>query len=131
VERLNGSAEAKKRLVLILETLAGEQTTSAAGRLLGITRRRFDALRRQFLLFGLSYLEPRPPGRPGQTHVADRRVSGLEAQVQRLQVDLRAAEVREEIALALPHLLRRSRGKKGSLSKTPRAKSSIVQKPVT
>jgi hypothetical protein len=128
VEQLSGSAEAKRRLILILLTLAGEQTTSAAGQLLGITRRRFDALRRQFLVSALNDLEPRPPGRPGRQRVEDRQVSRLEAQVQRLQVDLRAAEVREEIALALPHLLRRTRrGKKGSLRKA----GSIVAKPAT
>jgi hypothetical protein len=38
-------------------------------------------------------------------------VVSLEAQVQSLRLDLRAAQIREEIALAMPHLLHRRAGR--------------------
>ena len=41
IERLEGSREAKRRLALILETLAGRQTVREAARLLGLGARRF------------------------------------------------------------------------------------------
>jgi hypothetical protein len=54
----------------------------------------------------------------------------LQAQVQELQIDLRAAQVREEIALAMPHLLRRTRaGKKGRAGTIRRSRSSTAGKP--
>jgi hypothetical protein len=113
VERLDGSTEAKKRLRLILETLAGQRTMALAGRLLGISERRFYVLRKEFLSSALDMLEPRPIGRPGRVPAAgDERLMELETEVQRLQVELRAAQIREEIALVMPHLLRRTRAKK-------------------
>ena len=50
---------------------------------------------------GLDSLEPRPAGRPPRaTPAAD--VGALQARVTELEIELRAARVREEIALALP-----------------------------
>jgi hypothetical protein len=132
VERLEGSAQAKRRLRLVLETLAGQRTVTAAGQALGISRRRFHALRSEFLQAALDELEPRSVGRPGRNQDEDDRVAGLEVEIQKLQVELRASQVREEIALAMPHLLRRARtGKKARARKTRRARSSAVEKPVT
>jgi len=132
VDQLDGSADAKKRLRLILEALAGERTAQTAGQLLGISRRRFDALRRRFLRLALDSLEPRPPGRQGRKEVEDGQLATLQAQVQRLQIDLRAAQVREEIALAMPNLLRRRlAGKKARPARGRRIRSSTAAKPVT
>jgi hypothetical protein len=109
IERLAGSEAAKTRLELILEALAGRRTVAEVCRQLGLGERRFHALRQQVLQAALGSLEPRPAGRPAQTpSAADGRVAALEAAVQELRLDLRAAQIREEIALALPHLLQRA-----------------------
>jgi len=131
VERLEGSTNAKTRLRLILETLAGERTVSAAGQALGVSRRRFHDLRVQFLRVALDVLEPRPAGRPSRHQGEEVQLAKLEAEIQRLNIDLRAAQVREEIALAMPHLLRRAKVGKKAKSKGRRSRSSPVEKPAT
>jgi hypothetical protein len=113
VDRLDGPIEAKERLRLILETLTGQRTMQDAGQLLGISERRFYVLRKEFLSSALGTLQPRNIGRPARAPVAgDEQLTELETEVQRLRVELHAARIREELALAMPHLLRRSNSKK-------------------
>jgi hypothetical protein len=108
LERLPGSGEARRRLALVLDTLAGRRGVAEAGLLLGVSGRQVHALRERMLRAALASLEPRPVGRPGRQRAgAEGRVAELEAEVRRLRLDLQAAQIREEIALALPHLLRR------------------------
>jgi hypothetical protein len=125
LERLPGSAEAKKRLGLILETLSGHQTVTAAGQILGISRRRFHALRTEFLRWALPMLEPRPVGRPSTEQIDD-RTAGLQAEIETLRVELHAAQIREELALAMPHLLRRKARSKKTKPKTARRRKSLA-----
>jgi hypothetical protein len=107
VERLDGSALAKARLRAVLETLTGRRTVAEACRLLGLRERRFHELRNVVLQAALAGLEPRPAGRPPRPAAEPGgRVAALEATVRDLQLDLRAAQVREEIALMLPQLRR-------------------------
>lgn len=127
VEHLQGSAEAKKRLRLILDTLTGDRSIQAAGAVLGMGKRRFHDMRRHLLEDALQCLEPRPRGRPVPEQPDDERVARLEAEVQKLRTDLTAARVREELALAMPHLLRRTR--KAKKPPNRRARSSPVKKP--
>lgn len=112
VEHLEGSAKAKGRLLLILKTLTGDCTVTAAGELLGVSRRRFHELRAEFLRDAVASLEPRPVGRPACKPVAGDQLAALEDEIQSLRVDLRAAQVREEIAMTMPHLLRRAKSRK-------------------
>lgn len=112
VEGLLGSPLAKERLGLILECLAGRLPVAAASERLGVGERRFQLLRRRCLQFALEGLEPRPAGRPRSPQGAGGRVAALEAEVRRLRVDLQAARVREEIALAVPQALHRARKKR-------------------
>src|SRR5262249_58068198 len=68
---------------------------------LGLSEQRFDQLRPQVLRAGLETLEPRRAGRrPRAVPAAD--LQALQARVTELEIELRAARVREEIALALP-----------------------------
>jgi hypothetical protein len=116
---------------LLLETLSGQRTVTAASQMLGISRRRFHTLRTEFLHSALDMLAPRPAGRPSQKPISNDYMARLEAEVHTLQIDLRAAQVREEIALAMPHLLlRHRRGKKAKLQKHDRSKTLPVPKPV-
>src|SRR5262249_50713273 len=76
------------------------RVTQACARL-GLSEQRFDQLRTQVLQAGLDSLEPQRAGRrPRPVPAAD--VPALQARVAALEVELRAARVREEIALALP-----------------------------
>jgi hypothetical protein len=101
VERLPGSPLAQQRLRVVLETLAGTCRIAEACARLGLSEQRFDQLRTQVLQAGLDSLEPRRAGRrPRAVPAAD--VAALQTRVAQLEIELRAARVREEIALALP-----------------------------
>ena len=101
VERLPGSPQARERLRVVLETLAGTCRIGEACARLGLSEQRFDQLRTQVLQAGLNSLEPQPVGRPPRA-VPAADVAVLEARIAALEIELRAAQVREEIALALP-----------------------------
>jgi hypothetical protein len=101
VERLPASPQARERLRVVLETLAGTCRIGAACARLGLSEQRFDQLRTQVLQAALDSLEPRPVGRPPHA-VPATEVVALQARLAALEIELRAAQVREEIALALP-----------------------------
>jgi hypothetical protein len=114
VQQLDGSDEAKARLVMLLDVWAGQQTAVQAVLRFGLSERRFHQLRTQCLQAALTSLEPRPLGRPARRpDDSNGQLAALQNQVQNLRLDLRAAQIREEIALAMPHLHRR-----GGRSKT-------------
>ena len=101
VERLPASQQARERLRVILETLAGTCRVGEACARLAVSEQRFDQLRTQALQAGLDSLEPRPVGRPARPGLAA-EVVALQARVTQLETELAAARVREEIALVLP-----------------------------
>jgi hypothetical protein len=103
VEQLQGSPEPKRRLKMILQTLRGELSLQEACARLDLSPQRFHQLREEALQAALAALEPRPLGRPPHAaSAAQLRVADLEQQVADLDVQLRAAQAREEIALVLP-----------------------------
>jgi transposase-like protein len=104
VQHLAGSAQAKQRLSVVLQTLAGERTVAQACAELGIGESRFHALRNQVLQQTLDALEPKPLGRPTAAP-EDARLARLQQEIRSLTVDLRAAQVREELAMMLPRVL--------------------------
>jgi hypothetical protein len=107
VERLDGSEGAKARLRVILEATAGEYGVGEACARMGIGQAAFHHIRERALQTALGNLEPRPPGRPRRRKSqAEARIEALEAEIGELRIELRAAQVREEIALVMPHLLR-------------------------
>jgi transposase-like protein len=106
VERLQGSAKAKERARVVLETLAGRLSVQDACRRLGIGEAFFNRLRLRFLSGGVPALEDRPAGRrPRPVSAEEEQLRRLEAELQEARLDLQAAQLREEIALAMPHLL--------------------------
>lgn len=106
VDRLPGPAESKRRLREILKTLMGETSVAEACEALGISEARFHALRRQALEGALSGLSPRPSGRPGRHDAPEpEEVEELRRENEELKMELYATEIREEIALTMPHLL--------------------------
>jgi hypothetical protein len=104
VDGLEGSAQAKERLKVVLETLAGTCRVQEACQRLGVGESRFHELRQQALAAALAGLEPRPAGRPAAAWAPPpaTEVAALQAQVAELEVAVRAAQTREEIALVLP-----------------------------
>jgi hypothetical protein len=122
VERLEGSAQAKERLHVVLQTLAGTCRVQQACDRLGVCAQRFHQLRTQLLQAALDSLEPQPAGRPCPV-APDAQTQELAAAVQQLQVELRAAQTREEIALVLPQVLQPDQrpGKKAPRRRTARS----------
>jgi len=107
VEKHDGSREAKRRLEVILETMAGERTVGEACEALGISETHFHDLRSQALEGALEALEPGQPGRPRrEVSEKDQAMAALEAELRELRLELRASQVREEIAAVMPHLLK-------------------------
>jgi hypothetical protein len=107
VEHLDGSERAKARLKAILQTLSGERSIPEVCEALGIQESMFHRVRSEVLQTALSRLEPRPLGRPSQQLPPhDLRAAELEEENLRLQIELKAAEVRRELAEKLPRLAR-------------------------
>ncbi len=105
LEHLEGSQRAKARLKAILETLSGQRSIPAVCEELGIQESMFHRVRSEVLQTALDRLEPRPLGRPPQQlSPQDLRVAQLEAENLHLGMELKAAEVRRELAEKLPRL---------------------------
>jgi hypothetical protein len=105
VDKLEGSQESKERLKAILDTLYGEARLQEACDQLDISETRIHQLRQQALQAALTAIEPRPAGRPSLTPTAQtEQLHALQERVQQLEQALHESQVREEIALVLPHL---------------------------
>jgi hypothetical protein len=106
VQRLPGSPAAKERARIILQTIAGELRLAEACALLGVCPQRFHQLREEALTGLVAHLEPGLPGRPAQTPSPEQdQVAVLEAQLGALDLEMRLARAREEIALTLPRVV--------------------------
>jgi hypothetical protein len=116
--QLEGSELARARLGAMLEVLAGRRALAQACAQLGLRERRFRDLRLRALQAALASLEPRPAGRPARAPAAGEGEEALRATIRDLRLDLRAAQVREEIALALPGLLGRADRRAGGPTRT-------------
>jgi len=105
-QRVEGSQEAKDRLELILKTIGGELTVAEACDRLGVSEAHFHRLRERALVGAAEALEARPAGRPPTAEpLEDPRVAELREQVSELELELRASQVREELALVMPQVL--------------------------
>jgi len=102
VDKLEGSDQSKKRLRVILETVAGHCTVQEACAQLEVGEVRFNQLRQEALQGALATIEPKPAGRPRTTTPEEERIQALEQSLVDKDSELREAQVREEIALALP-----------------------------
>lgn len=104
MDGLTGPDEAKRRLKVILETVAGARTIADACTELNICEAAFHELRKQALCAAMEGLAPRPLGRPRKdADPKQQRFRQLEELVFELKKDLQAARIREEIAIAMPH----------------------------
>ena len=106
VDRLDGPEDLKRRLRVLLETLSGRVSVAQACEELGVSESRLHELRREALEGALGALMPKPAGRPATAQTTTEREKELEGRIQELEVDLQAALVRTELALAMPELFR-------------------------
>lgn len=103
VQRLPGEASAKRRLEVILQTVAGTLSVQEAAATLGVTTQRLHMLRQEALQAGVDQLTPRPSGRPRHTATPEQqRIAALEQELERLRRALAASQLRTEIAVVLP-----------------------------
>jgi len=110
-----GSDQACRRLKVMLETISGQKRIAEACEELGIGTAQFHKLRHKMMQGALMSLEPAAPGRPRATNEAvEERVAAMQEENRQLRIELRAAQIREEIALLMPHLVKvpEGRGKK-------------------
>jgi hypothetical protein len=128
IKTSTGSSLARERLKAIVRTLGNEWTVEQACSALGIGRSAFNKLRAQFLARATGLLEPRPAGRRPAEPAEDVQVTQLREENARLRIELHAHEIREEIAVAMPFLLRpRTSGGNGGdgVKKKVRLPSSV------
>jgi hypothetical protein len=119
---MDGSEQAKMRLKVILEVIAEKRTVKSACEELGISEARYHELEWTALQGAVDSLEPKPAGRPpAAASPPDPKLVALEEEVKELRVGLRAAQIREEIAVVMPHLLK---PRPSSLKKTTGQNSS-------
>ena len=105
VRRLDGSAHARKRLEMVLETVAGGMSVGEACERLGIGGTAFHKMRTKALAAALVSLEPKALGRPPKrVDEKDRRIAELGSEIDRLKKAVATSQVREELALAMPFL---------------------------
>lgn len=113
VDRLDGSAESKRRLRVLLATLSGEVTLKDACARLGLGETRVLQLRELALQGALGALDPAPRGRPPKLPTADpERVATLEERLHELESDLKVERIRSDLAAADPRLLHYAARKK-------------------
>ena len=104
--RVEASKRAQRRLEAILETLSGNKTVAEVCEELEINEARFHVIRKQALQAAADRLEPQPTGRPRKEQdERDERITELESELERKAIELRAAEVRVELALAMPDVI--------------------------
>lgn len=98
-ERLDGSAEARQRMRVILSTIAGTLRVQQACEQLRICEQRFETLRATAIRAGIAALEARPIGRPPKVlSEAQAEIARLRDQVAELEAQLQVARVRAELA---------------------------------
>jgi hypothetical protein len=108
IDQVAAPRTARRRVRVVLATIAGELSITEACTALGVRRTRFFALRQQVLRGAVDAVVARPRGRPRQHAEAHAEVRDLQAQVRELELALRTTLLRSEIALTMPFLLDRA-----------------------
>jgi hypothetical protein len=106
VGNTDASEDAKAKVKIILETISGERTVESACLALGIGKTAFHELRTRLLQAAVQEMEPKQAGRPRNEPEADSELAHLKQQNFELKRDLRLSQIRTEIALMMPHLLK-------------------------
>lgn len=100
-EQLDGSEQARERMRVILQTLAGTMRVSEACAEFGICQQRFETIRTEAIQAGIEALEVKPAGRPARVEPENQEELN---RLEELEVELEAALVRVELAGSLPRV---------------------------
>jgi transposase-like protein len=112
VGNLDGEASTKAQLETILDVLADRKSVADACRELSVSEATFHRLREKVLGAALEALVPKKAGRPPKAPPAPAEVEELKRTLRETRIELEASRIREEIALVMPHLLKRDAKKK-------------------
>lgn len=99
VDNLEGSAFAKKRVRVVLETITGAKTIDEACEELGIERTRLYELRDELLVRMIESAEPGRPGRPRRQQEELVKADEVLEENRRLARENQVLRAREEMAL--------------------------------
>lgn len=105
VEHVEATEVARERLRCVLATLSGRMTVEQACAQLSISPARLAQIREEALAGAAAALEPRAAGRPAAPE-PDADLVAARERIRRLERELEASRIREEIALTMPHLVR-------------------------
>jgi DNA-binding protein YbaB len=121
VDKLDGTAEAKDRVKVLLETLNGTCRVQEACARLTIKEARFDQVRIEVLQAAVNAAERRPAGRQAKEPTPlEAENQQLQEQLAEVQAKLEAALIRAELAVALPRV--GAAAKKKMTRKRPRSR---------
>lgn len=108
IEGREGSELAKQRLALFIETLSGKCSVQDACAKLGVNEAAFHARRSKWLGEVLELLEPRKGGpKPRERTVSRTEVAELAEKIVDLERELKASQVREELAVVMPAVVKK------------------------
>jgi hypothetical protein len=114
-EQLDGSAQACRRMRVILGTIAGTLRVHEACTQLGICEQRFETLRATAIRAAIAALEARPIGRPPKV------LSEAHAEIARLQERIAELDAQVQVARVQAELAGMSRGRVESGKPLPRS----------
>jgi len=108
VEKQEGSALAKDRLRLFLETIGGKCPVERACAELKVKAAAFYRMRDRWLAESVQVLEPRTSGpRPRDRTVSRAEVAELAEKIVDLERQLKASAVKEELGLVMPGVVKK------------------------
>jgi hypothetical protein len=120
IDRLDSPRAMRRRVRIVLATIAGSLTIAQACAELGVGRTQFHKLRWRVLEGAVDGLQSRPRGRPRQLPLVSAEVQQLQARIRELEDALKTTALRSEIALTMPYLLDRAGRKKKGAGRTRR-----------
>jgi hypothetical protein len=101
IDGLDGSAQAKERLEIILKSIAGEISALEAQQLLDVSESRFHQLREEALKGALAQLEPSRMGRPPKPDTETEEVKNLRLKNESLIHQLKLERTMSKITAVL------------------------------
>lgn len=112
IGNLEAETSVKAQIETILDVLGGRKTVADACRELGVSEATFHRMKEKALAAAAEALVPKAAGRPPKPPEAPTEVEELKRQLLLTRMDLEASRIREEIALVMPHLLKRDEKKR-------------------
>lgn len=112
IENLEAEPTIKVQLQAILDVLAGTKNVADACAELGVSEATFHRMKERALTAALEGLVPKAAGRPPKPEETPTEVEELKKELLRARMDLEASRIRTEIALVMPHLLKRDEKKR-------------------